>query len=68
MTPSESQLKIRAQYGAVAAQDSCAAPRCCGEPDRSAAKSLGYSDEQLAVIPSEADLGLGYRGRRLCGR
>lgn len=59
----ESHQDIRAQvregYGAIAAAPT-AAPSCCGgaAPTQQYAKQLGYSDEELAEIPEEANLGL----------
>lgn len=54
---------VRDRYGAVARQkgSSCCSPGCCGaspQPD-GVSRELGYSAEQLASIPADADMGLG---------
>src|SRR5512136_1508207 len=65
----EFQNKVRGlvieKYAAIAKRDSSGcAPSCCGEPSSPVAiadlgKALDYSDEDLALAPGEANLGLG---------
>ncbi len=57
MIPTKAQLNIRDQYAKVVS--SCG-PSCCGggTPEK-ASKGVGYTDQQLAQIPSESNLGLG---------
>ena len=53
---------VREFYGEVASgvRQSCCAPGCCGaEPTDDFAARIGYTAEQLARIPAEANLGLG---------
>lgn len=57
MTPTKAQENIRDQYSKVA---TCCAPSCCGDSSaEKASRAIGYSDQQLADIPAEANLGLG---------
>lgn len=52
---------VREFYGNVASTKgaTCCAPDCCARtPDDSALK-IGYTEEQLAAIPTDANLGLG---------
>lgn len=66
----ESQIKemVRARYGGIAAASSngsaCCAPAaasCCGPTTASSDKALrmGYSEADLALVPQDANLGLG---------
>jgi len=62
----EIQDQVRARYGAIAAgaKNSCCGPTssCCGGSAVTAdkiAQAIGYSPEQLANIPGNANLGLG---------
>ena len=56
---------VRARYGAIAAEvtGSCCEPAtsCCGPTTEATdkARRMGYSDEQLAIVPEGANLGLG---------
>lgn len=53
---------VRKMYGQIATQNtSCCggASCCCGETFNEMSKKIGYSDAQLANIPSGANLGLG---------
>ena len=61
-TSDQIRAAVRDAYGAVATQKAqggcCGGTSCCG-PGGSPSKALGYSDEELAVVPEGADLGLG---------
>jgi len=54
---------VRERYGAVARKQgsSCCSPGCCGgTPDPGeVSQALGYSSDELASLPSGADMGLG---------
>lgn len=55
---------VRGRYARAATQETgCCAPSCCGETGSHAArdvsKTLGYSEDDLAEIPTDANLGLG---------
>jgi len=52
--------RIRKAYGTIAKErTSCCSSSCCGGDDsRKYAKSLGYSDQELEIIPTEANLAL----------
>ena len=57
MNPTSQQANIRDQYGKVAAKPSTS---CCGpSPAEQTSRAIGYTDQQLDVIPDEANLGLG---------
>ena len=48
---------VRDRYGAIAREGgSCCAPGCCGGPT---SRDLGYTEADLALIPTGADLTLG---------
>jgi SAM-dependent methyltransferase len=50
--------QVRKRYGSIAvASTSCCGPSCCGATPVS--RELGYRESELAVVPKEADLGLG---------
>jgi arsenite methyltransferase len=50
--------QVRKRYGSIAVtSSSCCAPSCCGGTP--ASRELGYRESELAVVPKEADLGLG---------
>jgi ubiquinone/menaquinone biosynthesis C-methylase UbiE len=53
---------VRNRYARVATDSgTCCEPSCCadvGTPDE-VSRSLGYTEEQLAALPAEANLGLG---------
>lgn len=63
----ESQVKkaVRDRYARAATEgDGCCEPSCCGgsSPTRSTeevSKAVGYTDQELATLPAEANLGLG---------
>jgi SAM-dependent methyltransferase len=65
--PDEIREIVREHYGKVASQGASVgcAPGCCGAPSLGSAKparpseSLGYSPDELAAVPTGADLGLG---------
>jgi ubiquinone/menaquinone biosynthesis C-methylase UbiE len=55
---------VREGYAEIAKQDSsCCAPMnsCCGSADKAQniSKNIGYTDEELKVVPEGANLGLG---------
>ena len=63
-TKDEVKQAVRERYARVAEEKTgCCGPTCCGEAEststESVSKSIGYSDEDLAVLPDEANLGLG---------
>ncbi len=69
MDTAEIKDMVRARYGTIAAgtlADDCEPTQssCCGATPTAArkAREMGYSAEELAVIPDGANLGLG------CGR
>lgn len=50
---------VREKYGAIARQQNgCGCGCSCGDDVKAYAKSLGYSENELGVIPAEANLGL----------
>ena len=57
----ETRDAVRQFYGNVATTEgaSCCAPGCCAKPADSASLEVGYTAEQLAAIPEQANLGLG---------
>ncbi len=57
MIPTKDQLMIRDQYAKAV---SCRQPSCCGDNiSAQTSRGLGYTDQQLAQIPTESNLGLG---------
>ncbi|MBI5056374.1 MAG: arsenite methyltransferase [Nitrospirae bacterium] len=57
----EKTIKIvRDTYGKIAKgqQKGCCGDTCCGPDAREFAKSIGYSEKELKVIPDDANLGL----------
>ncbi len=63
MKDEEIRKAVREGYGRIAVQEnsSCGPANACGcgcSPE-TASKAIGYTDEQLGVIPDGADLGLG---------
>lgn len=52
---------VRERYGAIAeeAGESCCGPSCCAPGDTELSAAFGYTAEDLATAPPEADLGLG---------
>ena len=64
MKEEEIKKVVREGYGKIAQKEgSCCAPAnsCCGGPTRAQdiSKRIGYSDEELKVVPEGANLGLG---------
>jgi arsenite methyltransferase len=64
MREAEIKKVVREGYGKIAQKDlSCCAPAtsCCGSQDlvQDIGKRIGYSDEELKVVPAGANLGLG---------
>jgi arsenite methyltransferase len=64
MQEEEIKKVVREGYGKIAQEESsCCAPAnsCCGSPTRAQdiSKRIGYSDEELKVVPEGANLGLG---------
>lgn len=61
MEKSETKKIVREAYGKIAQrQEGCeCGPGTCGTDTKEFAKSIGYSDEELKVIPDEANLALG---------
>lgn len=64
MKEEEIKKVVREGYGKIAQKDlSCCAPAnsCCGSPDlvQGISKKIGYSDEELKVVPEGSNLGLG---------
>jgi len=62
--PSEVKRAVRDRYARAATESTgCCEPTCCGDSANSSAqdvsKAIGYSDDELANLPSEANLGLG---------
>jgi arsenite methyltransferase len=66
-TEGDVRKAVRERYARAAKEDAgCCEPSCCGDesgPDgpsgKGASRAIGYSGEDLAAIPEEADLGLG---------
>jgi ubiquinone/menaquinone biosynthesis C-methylase UbiE len=54
---------VKAGYGKIAQQGSscCSTSSCCGNANlaKNISKTVGYSDEEMNVVPQEANLGLG---------
>ena len=64
MKEEEIRKAVREGYGKIAEKrSSCCGPAtsCCGDQDfaRDASKRIGYSEEELKVVPEGANLGLG---------
>ena len=60
----EMKSAVRERYARAATEGSgCCDPSCCGDGDAATAeavsKTIGYSEGELAVIPEDANLGLG---------
>ncbi len=62
-TSSEIKKLVRDGYAKVAAQKTscCSSNSCCGSATQAKdiSKSVGYSDEEMSVVPDGANLGLG---------
>ncbi len=63
-TSADLRKTVRDRYAkAAAGGGGCCEPSCCGDASATAAtevsRSIGYSDEELATLPAEANLGLG---------
>lgn len=57
---------VRDRYGEIARREvgpdssaGCCAPTCCGSGPENVAEEIGYSEADLAAVPSGANLGLG---------
>ena len=55
---------VRERYARAAVEEAgCCAPSCCGDTDFSRtddiSRKIGYTDDELAGVPAEANLGLG---------
>lgn len=66
MTPSNEDIRqaVLDRYARTATESSpCCGPSCCGGTEADAAvetsKAVGYSDDELATLPADANLGLG---------
>lgn len=60
MDTQSAQKLVREAYGKIAqGQTGSGCCTCCGPDTRAFAQSLGYSEEELSVIPDEANLALG---------
>lgn len=60
----EIRTAVRERYGKVAREETgCCGPSCCGDSDFSRtqdiSKKIGYTEQDLAGVPAEANLGLG---------
>lgn len=59
----EVKRAVRDRYARAATEDTgCCDSSCCGDTSGSAediSRSIGYSEEELAVLPEDANLGLG---------
>lgn len=63
-TPVAVKKAVRERYARAAVEDSgCCAPTCCGDgpaaTKQGISESIGYSPEELAALPEDANLGLG---------
>ncbi|MDH3272301.1 MAG: arsenite methyltransferase [Gemmatimonadota bacterium] len=61
-TSAEIKKVVRDRYARAATTDTgCCEPACCGDSATAAdvGRSIGYSDEELASLPEDANLGLG---------
>lgn len=60
-TIDEVRKAVRDRYATAAtSSESCCAPSCCGEESASdTSQAIGYSAEELANLPEDANLGLG---------
>ena len=64
MKDDEIRKLVRKNYGNVASQSSCGCncgPSCCdtGETAESVSLGIGYSEEDISIVPEGANLGLG---------
>ena len=60
----EIRAAVRERYGKVATEEKgCCGPSCCGDAETARpediSKQIGYSEDDLAHVPAEANLGLG---------
>ena len=48
-------------YGNIAKnkKSSCCGPTCCSDNNAGVSEKIGYSQEELAAIPDDANMGLG---------
>lgn len=54
----QTQSIVRKAYGKIAKEKGESGCGSCGSESKAFAKTIGYSDEELKIIPSEANLGL----------
>ncbi len=50
---------VRQLYGSIAAEGTGCGPSCCGTSEAALSEAIGYTAEDLAGAPAEANLGLG---------
>lgn len=63
-TPTEVRNAVRERYARAATEKTgCCAPSCCGDSDlattEDVSRKIGYTPEELATVPGDANLGLG---------
>src|SRR4030042_6341555 len=58
MDKDKTQKIVRDAYGKIAKSQECCSCGTCGPDTKEFAKSIGYSEEELKVIPDEANLAL----------
>ncbi|HEY0250474.1 MAG TPA: arsenite methyltransferase [Kofleriaceae bacterium] len=58
-TADETRATVRDHYAKVSAGKAGCAPGCCGVMPSDQSQLIGYSAEELAVLPDGADMGLG---------
>ena len=60
MRPDTIRSAVRERYSSIAAAETCCAPSCCaGTSEAALSEAIGYTAEDLAGAPAEANLGLG---------
>lgn len=59
MKPEAIRSAVRERYGSIAVDDPCCGPSCCGTSEATLSEAIGYTAEDLAGAPAEANLGLG---------
>ena len=50
---------VRERYGSIAVEGTGCGPSCCGTSEAALSEAIGYTAEDLAGAPAEANLGLG---------